>query len=495
MNNLTKKSAFNDGETGFVVQAKGYLLTLEGLPSARVNNIICNTRGQRAIITALLEDRVEALLLDRGNPKSGDRFVQYSDGVRYMFGEELFGRTMNVLGEPIDGLGAFSKGETPLSLEGSAPSMSARKQMTDQLFTGMPAVDILVPIAKGQRQLITGPISSGITVFLEGLISNQVNTDVVCIYTFIGRPVAYIEGAIERIFSEKGNKNTIILATFSDEPAPIIYLAPTVALELAESFSWEGKDVLLVLDDLGNHAKYLREIALMSGQVPGRESYPGDMFYQQAHLLERGGRFNKSVGSGSITILPVLETNIEDISSLVSTNLVSATDGHLFFSPLLNSEGHFPAVIPEESVTRVGRKTQSKLAKQLSIRIQTLIAEYEKQRKYLEFGTQLSENTRRTINKGEIMLVFLDQEPMSEMFLEVQIVLLSLVFTKLFDGKDVSFARNNRDILIEIMHNPGTNKEIEAVVNSARRGTISIEQFLRKLAVAVPYFENICQQL
>jgi len=168
MNEETLQTMFDEVETGFVTKAKGYLLTLEGLPTARVNNIIRNTKGQRAIITALLEDRVEALLLDRGNPKAGDRFVQYSKGVNYMFGEHLFGRTMNVLGDPIDGFGEFAQGDTQLHLEGSAPAMNARAPMLDQLFTGMPAVDILVPIAKGQRQLITGPISSGIAVFLEG---------------------------------------------------------------------------------------------------------------------------------------------------------------------------------------------------------------------------------------------------------------------------------------------------------------------------------------
>lgn len=483
-----------EGEIGFVIQAKGYLLTLEGLPSARIDNIIRNGSGQRAIITALSEDRIEALLLDRGNPKAGDRFVLNKEGILYAFSEALFGRAVNVLGEPIDGMGDLPKGDTPLNLEGGAPAMSARKMMTDQLFTGMPAIDILVPIAKGQRQLVTGPISSGTTAFLESVVANQADTDVVCIYTFIGKPVSYVEDTIGRIFSEQGNKNSIMVVAFSDEPAPMIYLAPTVALELAESFSWEGKDVLLILDDLGSHAKYLREIALMSGQVPGRESYPGDMFYQQAHLLERGGRFNKSFGSGSITILPVLETNIEDISSLISTNLVSATDGHLFFSPLTHAEGHFPSVIPEESVTRVGRKTQSNLAKQLSIRVQTLIAEYKRQRRYLEFGTQLSENTRRTIARGETLSVFLDQEQMSFIPMEVQIILLALVFTKLFDGKESSFARSNRDAIVAKILKPGKNAEIASVVESAQRGSISAEQFLRKLSVTVPYFEKICQQ-
>ncbi len=455
-----------EGETGFVTEAKGYLLTLEGLPSARVDTIIINAKGQRALVTAFQENSVEAFLLDRGNPRAGDQFVIHSKGIQFSFGEHLFGRAVNVLGEPIDGLEKLPEGNTPLRMEAQAPAMSARAPLVEQLLTGMPAVDVLIPIAKGQRQLVVGPISSGKRAFIESVFAHQRDSGVICIYAFIGRP------------------------TFSDDPAPMIYLTPIVALELAEYFSWEGKDVLLVLDDLGSHAKYFREITLLSGRVPGRESYPGDMFYQQARLLERGGRFNASVGGGSITILPMLETNIEDLTNLVSTNLVSATDGHLFFSPLFHSEGHFPAVVPEQSVTRVGRSTQTTLAKQLSIRVNALIAQYERGRRFSQFGTQLSEQTRRVIAQGESMRVFLDQDPTVTISLQVQIVLLALIFTKLFNGKDANFARKNREVLIKTL---ATDTELEPIMTSALRGTISLEQFLRKLEGAVPHLQTICQ--
>jgi F-type H+-transporting ATPase subunit alpha len=252
--------------------------------------------------------------------------------------------------------------------------------------------------------------------------------------------------------------------------------------------------VLLVLDDLGSHAKYHREIALQSGEVPGRESYPGDLFYQQARLLERGGRFGKALGSGSITLLPVLETNIEDISSLISTNLVSATDGHLFFSPLLHAEGYFPAVSAQESVTRVGRKTQSKLAKQLSIRTLALLAEYEHQRRYSQFGTQLSEETRATLSRGEILRVFLDQDPANVIPVATQVLLLSLVFTSFFDGKDAQFARTQRAKLIQGMaHDATADTDVVAVIESAQRGSISFEQFQKKLTGVLPYFSSLCK--
>lgn len=487
----TDPHALIEGEIGFVIKAKGYLLTLEGLPSAKVNTVIVNALGQRALVTAFREDYVEAYLLDRGNARAGDQFVIRPGGILYSFGPHLFGRAINVLGEPIDGLSAFPQGSISLRMEAQAPSMSSRAQLVAPLVTGMPAIDVLVPIAKGQRQLIVGPVSSGKRAFLEAVIARQKNTEVVCIYVFIGRPVAYVEEVVARLHNQQGNKDTIILVSFSDDPAPMVYLTPIVALELAESFSWEGKDVLVVLDDLGSHAKYFREMALLSGKVPGRESYPGDMFFQQARLLERGGRFNKTLGEGSITILPVLETNIEDMTSLVSTNLISATDGHLFFSPLFHAEGHFPAVVPEQSITRVGRNTQNKLAKQLSIGVNALIAQFERERRYAQFGTQLSEQTRHLIAQGESMRIFLNQEPTAVLSLEVQVVLLTLVFSTMFDGKDAAFAKLNRDVLITAIANDAA---CEAVRSSVSRGNISLEQFKKKVESIVPHLQSLCRQ-
>ena len=486
----TRAHTIIEGETGFVIKAKEYLITLEGLPSARVDTVIVNQKGERALVTALREDSVEAYLLDRGTPKAGDQFVIDTRGIQFSFGEHLYGRALNVLGEPIDGLGGFPESTVPLRMQADAPSMNARAELSEQLMTGMPAVDVLIPIAKGQRQLVIGPISSGKTVFLESVLARQRGSEVICIYAFIGRPIGYIEDVTAHLMSEHGNNKSIILASYSNDSAPRIYLTPIVSLELAEYFSWEGRDVLLVLDDLGTHAKYFREIALLSGEVPGRESYAGDMFYQQARLLERGGRFNKTVGGGSITILPVLETNIEDMTNLVSTNMVSATDGHLFFSPTLYAEGHFPATVPQQSVTRVGHKVQNNLTKQLAIRVHALIAEYERQKRYSQFGTQLSEQTRGLIKQGESLQVFLDQESTAARSLEVQVILLALVFTKLGEGTDADYVKRNREVLASAI---SSDPELEPLRASVRRGTVSLEQFLRKVESAVPRLQSLCQ--
>lgn len=479
-----------EGETGFITGAKGYLLELEGLPSVHINDVIINSHGNRALVTAIKEKSIEALLLDGENPTLGDRFMLHARCVQFYFGDQLHGRVINALGEPIDGRGALPPPNTSLHLESIAPDMSARAHMTEQFTTGITTVDVLLPLAKGQRQMIIGPLSSGKKVFLESVLAHQKENNVICVYVFIGRPTSYIEEVVSRILSEDGNKDTIILAAFSSEPAPMIYLVPSVAIEIAEHFSRSGKDVLVILDDLGSHAKYMREIALLSGRVPGRESYPGDMFYQQARLLERGGFFNETVGGGSITILPVLETNIEDLSNLISTNLISATDGHLFFSPILRAEGYFPAIMSEQSVTRVGRQTQSLLATQLSIQVRSLLAEYERQRRYGQFGTQLSKETRDTLAKGNTMHLFLGQKALISFPLNVQIILLSLVFTTLFHEKEIAFAERNRDALVNAIQ---TNTSIAYLRQDAREGTLPLDKFLEKLEKALPYFELVWQ--
>ena len=479
-----------EGEVGFVTRTKGYLLTIEGLPSARVNTILVNAQGQRALVSAFDEQSIEAYLLDRGNPRTGDQFFIDPNGVRFAANEALFGRAINVLGEAIDNRGPLPEGTIPLRMEVDAPSMSARAPLTEPLETGMTAIDILTPLAKGQRQMIVGPISSGKRIFIESVFARQKGTGVICVHAFIGRPRPYIEESISSLQSDSGNKDTIMLVSFSDDPAPMVYLTPIVALQLGEFFSRQGKDVLIVLDDLGSHAKYAREMMLLAGKVPGRESYPGDMFYQQARLLERGGRFNKTLGNGSVTLLPMLETNIEDLTNLVSTNLISATDGHLFFSPVSYSEGRFPAVSPEQSVTRVGRNTQNNLAKQLAVSVHTLLAQFERQRAYGQFGTHLSEQTRKTIAQGEAMGIMLDQEPRKAIAVEVQLVMLGLVFTTLYEGKDSAMIRQCRDVLVAALP---TDTESATLLQSAKRGTISLEQFLRKLQAMVPHFSTLCR--
>jgi len=481
-------------EVGFISGAKDYLLSLEGLPSVKVNDIITNEKGNRALVLGLNEDRVQALLLDRAQVFAGDRFTVFGHHLQFPFGEHLFGRVLNALGDPLDGGSSFPPGNHILELEAKAQGINARTDIDEQFKTGVALMDTLLPIGKGQRQLIVGPFGSGKQLFLQDAVRSQLESDMICVYALVGKPTVYIQETLMRLFAKKENgSRVIVLAALSSESAPMIFITPSVALSIAEHFSQKGKDVLVVLDDLGSHARYLREIELLAGRIPGRESYPGDIFYQHAHVMERAGRFNKEAGCGSITLLPVLETNIEELTDLIATNIMAATDGHTFFSAELNAAGHYPAVAHAESVTRVGRKTQSRLHNELSIRTQTLLADYERQKIYSRFGAQLSKENQQVIEQGEVMGVLLKQELFTPIAIPLQIMLLSLAFTSFAMKSGAPFVERNKQNILRVLR---SNRELEAVRKSAERGTMKLDRFIQALdKLSLDPLEKACRQL
>ena len=489
---MEEQTNLRHGEAGFIAEAKDYLITLEGLPSIRINDVIENDKGQRAIVMGLRDDRVEALLLDRVDVQVGERFFFKDHGIKFPLGDELLGRILNPVGDALDGEKAIPSSESFFKLEVVAPGMNARNPIKRQFETGITVIDTLVPLSFGQRQLVIGPTGSGKTLFLEDIVIKQKDSNVVCIYALIGKPTSYVQDVVGRLLGNGGNLKTIVIGALSEEAAPMILISPSVAFSVAEHFSSQGKDVLLVLDDLGTHAKYLREIGLLSGRFPGRESYPGDIFYQHAHLMERAGQFNKTVGGGSITLLPVLETSLEDLTNLISTNLMAATDGHLFFLPDLYARGYHPSISILQSVTRIGRKTQSQLYKELSMRILALIADYEHQQEFGRFGTQLSEETRKTLRRGAHAQILLKQEAFVQtVSLEVQAILLALVFTPLLGNEETSFLETNKAAILSVV---ATHARLDELRKSARRGSISLSEFIKRLTREVPVIEAVCQR-
>jgi F-type H+-transporting ATPase subunit alpha len=478
-------------EVGFVTAAKDYLLLLEGLPSVRVNDVIENDEGFRALVLALNQDRVQALLLDEAETYAGDRFFIREHGISLSLGDHLLGRTINAVGDALDEASGFPPGNTTLRLEMKAPDINTRADITEQLKTGVTLVDTLIPIGKGQRQLIAGPFGSGKELFLQDVVMNQRDSDIVCIYAFIGKPLIYVQEVMQRLFArEGGNKNIIALAALSHEPAPMVFVAPSSALSVAEHFSNQGKDVLVILDDLGTHARYLREIELLAGRIPGRESYPGDIFYQHAHIMERSGKFNKNAGGGSITLLPVLETNIEELSDLIATNIMAATDGHIFFSSELHAEGYYPSVNVGQSVTRVGRKTQNRLLNALSIRIQVLLADYEQQKTFSRFGAQVSAEAHRVIARGEMMEMMLQQELATPIPVEQQVILLGSVLSSVFHKKK---SRDVERVKLQLLQLIG-GSSFKDLVTTAKRGVMSLDQFIKELDKRAEVFDRLWQR-
>ncbi len=476
-------------EVGLVISVKKYLIALSGLPSAKINDILEDKNGNIALVTSLEDDFVKALMLNSVYKKPGDRFFLKGNKKIFSFGKHLFGRVINALGEPIDGKSNFLDKNASLQLNVVASGINSREFIKSQFNTGITFVDTLFPLGKGQRQLVFGPPRSGKTSFLKDVVINQQKQDTICIYVALGRPLDAVLRIAESVFKKNDGKNTIFLAALSDDIPPLISIAPSVAFSIAEYFSKQGKDVLLILDDLGAHAKYVREIALLDGRLPGRESYPGDMFYQHAHLMERSGHFNKKFGGGSITLLPVLETEIKNSTDLIPTNLMSATDGHFSFSSSLRAQGYYPSIVEEQSVTRVGGHTQKLSQRQLANKILILLAEYKKQKEYTQFGSQLSKKTQEILHSGAVLEELLKQE-IFEPGIEpnIQVLLLSLVFTSFVLDKDKKFIEKNKKRIIKFI---SEDSEMEELRNLAKTD-IQIKEFIDFLETKINLLEKIC---
>jgi F-type H+-transporting ATPase subunit alpha len=474
-------------EIGFVKSAKRYLLTLEGLPSVRVNDVIQSVDGYRAIVTGLERERVHAQMLDSTSIEPGEQFVPADTGALFSFGDHLFGRTISALGDPIDTDEPLGEANSGLQLDVAAPGIDSRTQIAEQFYTGITLVDTLLPIGKGQRQLMFGPIRSGKDEFVRQTIVNQANTDTICIYAAIGKPRTAVLDSARRMFDAGAGSYTVILAATSEDETPLITIAPSVAFLLAEHFMAAGKDVLLVLDDLGTHAKYLREAALLQGRLPGRESYPGDIFYQHAHLMERSGAFSDR---GALTLFPVLETDIESYTDLIPTNLMASTDGHFSFLPEHHAAGIFPAISEEESVTRVGKNTQYLVQKQLSTKALTLLTEYREQREYSRFGAQMSQEAKNTLRKGQIVRQMLRQHPdEAAIATDVQVIYLGLVFTSFFQDRDADFVREWESTILKTIRE---NEQV-AQLRERMKQEMQFETFIEQLEGLVSQFEQACQ--
>jgi len=471
-------------EVGIVRATKHYLISVEGLPSAHVHDIIVNEEGGRALITTLLHDAVEAMILDPFDAHPGQQFELHERADHFSIGPHLLGRMVNALGDPIDGKGGFPAKNAPFEIEREAGDLARRSPITKQLVTGFSMVDTVLPIGKGQRQLLMGQVQSGTDAFCREVIRNQQGTDTVCMYVTIGKPAFFVRRLAEQLLVGPPAAYTTILASFSSDPAPLITLAPSVALYIAEYWSEQGKDVVLVFDDLYTHAKYLREIALLEGRLPGRDSYPGDIFYQQAHLIERAGSFS---GKGSITLLPVLQTDLESYTDLIMTNIMGTTDGHLSFSATQYAQGVFPPILEEESVTRVGKHTQSALQKQLSTAIMALLAEAKEHERYMQFGAQVSETSTNLITTAHAVRALLDQDENEHIPPDAQAIVLALPFTSFSSSKDPTFFLRNRAALRQVACGPDCAGLREMV-----RTESEFERFLHHVEEHAHVFIAVC---
>lgn len=447
--------------------------------------------GLRGWINSISENTVEVLMLDEGVVKPKTQFRKLDTRLGLPTGDFLLGRAINPLGIPIDGKGLLSrtKNVAMSELDREASGIESRQFIANQFLTGITLIDTLIPLGRGQRELVLGDAHSGKTGFLINAIVNQKNTGVICVIALIGKPAVTVKNLIDVLKSNKALDYTVIVATSSSEAAPLIFLTPKTAFTIAEYFQKKGKHVLLVLDDLGSHAKIYREIALLGNKPPGKESYPGDIFYQHAHLLERAGNFLPQYGGGSITALPVVELNLTDFTTLIPTNLMSMTDGHLLFRAGMHAQGQTPAIDISLSVSRVGRQTQNKVSNLLSTRVRQILSAAADLETISRFSSELPPETQLILRRKDQFMELLKQDPLTMLSKEVQLILLALPFTTFFKDKTRSFIEKNKRVIIDAFQN---NPQLAPVIRSVNK--LNNEEELIKILESIGgILSKICQ--
>lgn len=478
----------NSQQIGYVTKAQDYLLSVEGLPQARVNDLVVTQSGARGLVAALADTEVEVWMLDAARPKPGEMLTLTDASLKLPLSANLFGRMINPLGVAMDGEVGLPPARDVIDLDVVAPGIDAREVVSEQFYTGLSIIDTLIPIGKGQRELIFGEARSGKTSFLLDVIVHQKHLSRVCIYAALGKSDIDVKRFTESVIREGAGEYTVVIGATSSQSAPSIAIAPSVACAVAEHYRNQGRDVLLILDDLATHAKYLREIGLLAGRIPGRQSYPADIFFQHSRIVERAGNFNDHFGNGSITLLPVIETDIENFTNLIPTNVMSMTDGHILFSASLRAKGQYPAVEPDKSVTRVGRQTQKFLHKVLSDRVRSLLADYHELERYGRFGSELSMETQLKIKRGKVTEELLRQEPLSAIEPGVQILLLAFVFTGFFDVMDIESVRSKKSVILKAL------SEVEIFRSLQNEfAKVTLDELITKLKLNQATLEAVCR--
>lgn len=467
-------------EYGVVKELRHHIAVVEGLPFIKPSEVVVFETGARGEVFSIAKDTTEILLYSKVTPPVGTRVTRTGEQLKIPVSENLLGKIVDPFMEIIATNNKFAKNVKvefrPIHSEDLG--ISARVRIENPFLTGVSVVDITVPLGKGQRELVIGDRKTGKSSFLLNTIKNQVKLGTVCVYCAIGRKKSDILKIYEFLNKENLMDSSIIVSSSFDDPASTIFLAPYTAMTVSEYFRDKGKDVLVVLDDLTTHAKFYREISILSRRFPGRDSYPGDMFYSHARLLERAGSFKHPKKDViSITCLPVAETVENDLSYIV-TNLMGMTDGHIFFDNNLYYKGRRPAINISLSVTRVGRQTQTNLQKEISREITVLLAEYEKVQSLSHFGAELTDTVKRVLDTGEKMYSFFDQDYSVIVPSEVQLTLLALIWSGHFYGKSPSEIKIARDKMLEnlpssvlrgILMKHVTSKNFNELINNVKR--------------------------
>ncbi|MCR4405799.1 MAG: F0F1 ATP synthase subunit alpha [Anaerolineae bacterium] len=419
---LVAQVRFHD--VGTVQRVGDGVATLSGLPGARTDELVVFPTGVQGMILNLDHDLIDVILLgpDEGI-QGGDLVTASGERLRVPVGHNLPGRVVNPLGQPLDGRGPIDAADFRY-LERDAPGIIERAPVHEPLHTGLKIVDALVPIGRGQRELIIGDRQTGKTSIAIDAIINQRGSGVLCVYVAIGQKKSSTLTVIETLRRHNALVYTIVVVSSPDDPPALRYLAPYAGCTMAEGLVYDGHDVLIVYDDLSKHADTYRELSLLLRRPPGREAYPGDVFYLHARLLERACKLSPEAGNGSLTALPIVETQRGNIAAYIPTNLISITDGQIVLDTELFNRGIKPAINVGQSVSRVGGAAQTAAMRAVARHLRLELAQFEEVARFARFGTEVDEATQRQIRRGERLRTVLKQPPQQPLSIAAQVIIL-----------------------------------------------------------------------
>ena len=439
------RAKVDSSDVGTVVTVGDGIAVVYGLDKAMLGELLEFPNDVFGMVMNLETDSVGVVLLgDDSLIKEGDVVKRTQEVVEVPVGDALLGRVVNALGQPIDGNGEI-KTDKKRPIEVIAPGVITRKSVDTPLETGITAIDAMTPIGRGQRELIIGDRQTGKTAIAIDTIINQKDKGVLCIYVAIGQKNSTVAQIVDKLKNYGAMDYTLVVAATASEPAPLLYIAPYAGCAMAEEWMHQGKDVLIIYDDLSKHAVSYRTLSLLLKRSPGREAYPGDVFYLHSRLLERACKLAPEFGGGSITALPIVETQSGDISAYIPTNVISITDGQIFLQTDLFNAGQRPAIDSGLSVSRVGGAAQYKATKQVVKSLKIDLANFQEMKSFAQFGSDLDKSTLAVLKHGEALLAMLRQEQYKPRQLDQQVFELYLSKGKYLDELEPSKVREQID--------------------------------------------------
>jgi len=479
------------GEEGTVISVGDGIARIYGLNNALAGELLNFPNGVQGMVMNLEYDNIGCVLLgDDTKVKEGDSVVRTGTVISIPVGESLLGRVVSPLGQALDGRGPIKTTETR-PMEVIAPGVVERQPVKEPLQTGLKAIDAMVPIGRGQRELIIGDRQTGKTAIAIDTIINQKQekSGVICIYVAIGQKQSTIAQVVKTLEDAGALEYTIVVSASASDPASLLYIAPYAGCAMGEYFMWKGKDVLIIYDDLSKHAQAYRQMSLLLRRPPGREAYPGDVFYLHSRLLERACKLSKENGGGSLTALPIIETQANDISAYIPTNVISITDGQIYLDTRLFRSGIKPAVDVGLSVSRVGGSAQRKAMRKVSGTLRIDLAQYQELESFAQFGSELDKESQAQLSRGQRLRELLKQPQYTPMQVWQQVVSLYAGTKGYMDDVEVSNILGFQNKLLSYIK--ANNADI--VEDITKNGLLD-ENSEVKLKTAIEAFKNIFKE-